>query len=300
MSTKPQNAPQSPATGAPGTALAALPQRGSGALALPPEVAAMLATHAKDEAALERPSISKISLRGGMLAYQGQPIAKNILPCVILVAANRNAYYDQPFDPNNLQNPVCFALGETGSDTVMVAHENVPDENVPPADAEKIGLREDNPRSCDGCAMNAWGSDPRSERGKACKETRRLVVLPASALSDVEAVNKGELAIIDLPVTSGKNYANFVQGLAASAGIPVWSAVTEISTERDPKTQFKVTFTPTQMVADADVLGALMARREQALQLALTPYDEVQSTNAGKMAEGKGVAKKSTPEKEKF
>lgn len=283
-----QNAPQNGAAPTPGTALAPLPIGGSGAVALPAELAAEMAAYAKDEAAAERPSVSKISLRGGMLSYQQQPIANNILPCIVLIAAHRNAYYDQPFDPNNLQNPVCFALSEDGEG--MEAHENVPDDNVPDDDPEKD---RPGPRSCEGCAMNAWGSDPKpNSRGKACKETRRLVLIPASSVNTVEDCLKAELAILDCPVTSGKNYSNFVNGLAASANVPPWITITNISTERDPKTQFKVTFTPMSVVQDPAIITALRKRKDDALRLALTPYDEVASTNSGKMAEGAGAKTK--------
>lgn len=141
--------------------------------------------------------------------------------------------------------------------------------------------------------MNAWGSDPKpNSRGKACKETRRLVLIPAASVGSVEECLKAELAILDCPVTSGKNYSNFVNGLAASANVPPWITITNISTERDPKTQFKVTFTPMSVVQDPAIITALRKRKDDALRLALTPYDEVASTNSGKMAEGAGAKTK--------
>lgn len=261
---------------------------GGGALALSSGLMARLSAQAKDQAAQERPSVSKISLRGGMLAIGGQPVAKNVLPVVIMFAGNRNAYYDKPFDPNNLQNPVCFALG--GNDDEMFAHPNVPDGNVGP-DSEEFERA--SPRACDGCKFNEWGSDPKGGRGKACKETRRLVLIPGNGLDTVEAVQKAEMAILDIPVTSGKNYSNFVNALASQTNLPPWAVVTDVSTERDPKTQFKVTFTPTNVVSeDEEIFLALEKRKEEAVRLAMTPYDEVASTTGGKMAEGAGVGEK--------
>ena len=295
-SAKPSEAPQTHQNPLAATQLATTPGEGSYALALPADLAAEMAAYAKDEAAAERPSVSKISLRGGLMGYQGNPIKGNLLPCIILVAAHRNAYYDQPFDPNNLQNPVCFALSEDGDD--MAAHENVPDSNVPADDPMKTRL---NPGSCNGCQMNAWGSDPKpNSRGKACKETRRLVLIPASALTSVEDATKAELAIMDIPVTSGANYRNFVNGLAASAKVPPWITITNVSTERHPTNQFMVTFTPIQVVNNPAIIDVLRKKKEQALALSLLPYDEVQSTTAGKMAPGAGVAEKSLPTKSKF
>src|SRR3990172_6508037 len=233
----PQKPAQTAVAPAPASPVAPLPAMGSSAVALPTSLMQRLASQAKDEAAKERPSVSKISLRGGLLAYQGQAIANNVLPCVVLCAVHRNAMYDGPFDPNNIKNPVCFALSKDGE--AMQAHENVPKENIPQTDPDKT---RETPRDCDGCSANAWGSVGGGSRGKLCKETRRLVLLPASALESEESAQKGELAVLDIPVTSGKNYSNFVNALAASAGVPPWAAVTHISTERDAKTQFKVTF----------------------------------------------------------
>lgn len=261
---------------------------GGGALALSGGLMARLAAQAKDQAAQERPSVSKVSLRGGMLAIGGNPVAENVLPVVIMFAGNRNAYYDKPFDPNNLQNPVCFALGAGDDD--MFAHENVPDENVGP-DSEKFERA--TPRSCNGCKFNEWDSDPKGGRGKACKETRRLVLIPGNGLDSVEAVQKAEMAILDIPVTSGKNYSNFVNSLASQTNLPPWAVVTDVSTERDPKTQFKVTFTPTHVVSeDEEIFLALEKRKDEATRLAMTPYDEVASTTKGKMEDGKGVSEK--------
>lgn len=278
----PSDTPQSHAN-PPGNALAA--QTHGTALALPAAWAAKLAGQAKDAAASERPSVSKIGLRAGQITYGGQPVKGNILPCIILAAGFRNVYYDKPFDPNNLSNPACFALSIDGEG--MEAHENVPDGNVPEDSDEKDRA---SPRDCVGCAFNDWGSDPKGGRGKACKETRRIIVLPADALDGPDECKKAEMAIIDIPVTSGKNYSNFVNGLAASANVPPWACLTNVSTQLDAKSQFKVTFTPIEVVGSVEVLEVLEARIAEAERLILTPYDEASSTTDGKMQDGKGVA----------
>lgn len=274
------DAPPSPANTPQATQVATTAQ--THAVALPGSWKERLAADAKAAAAKERPSVSKISLRAGQLKYGDQPVKGNVLPCIVLLAAHRNTYYDKPFDPNNLANPVCFAVSVDGEG--MEAHENVPDENLPGGPDH---------RGCQGCPNNEWGSDPKGGRGKACKEGRRLIILPADAAQSPEAAKAAEMAIIDIPVTSGKNYSNFVNGLAAAAGVPPWAALTDVSTQPDAKTQFKVTFTPKQVVEDEAVLEALHARMAEAERIALQPYDEVESTTKGKMAEppAKGKAK---------
>jgi len=261
------------------------------AVALPGSWRDKLAAMAKDQAAKERPSVSKISLRAGVIKYGDQPVKGNVLPAIILLAAHRNTYYDKPFDPNNLANPVCFSLSVEGND--MEAHENVPDENVP-------AFGERRTRDCATCPLSQWESDPRGGRGKACKETRRLIILPADAADSVENAQKAEMAILDIPVTSGKNYSNFVNGLAASASVPPWAAITSISTQPDANTQFKVTFTPTNVIDDDAVLEAIFARFEEAQRIAMLPYDEVSSTQSGKMQDGQGVSAPAAKGKAKF
>lgn len=280
------DAPPSPASPTAGAVVATSPQ--AHAVALPGSWKEKLAIMAKDQAAKERPSVSKISLRAGQLKYGDQPVKGNVLPCIVLLAAHRNTYYTTAFDPNNLANPACFSVSVEGEN--MVAHENVPDENIPPDDPKKPRTA---PRTCEGCAFNAWESDPKGGRGKACKEGRRLIILPADAAESAEAAKAAEMAIIDIPVTSGKNYSNFVNGLAAAAGVPPWAALTNVSTQPDAKTQFKVTFTPTSVIEDEAVLEALHARMAEAERIALQPYDEVESTTAGKMADAptKGKSK---------
>lgn len=276
------NAPQSPAN-PPGNALVA-PGPQTHAVALPGSWRERLAEQAKAAAAKERPSVSKISLRAGQLKYGDQPVKGNVLPCIVLLAGHRNTHYDKPFDPNNLANPVCFAVSVDGEQ--MEAHENVPDENVPAFAERQV-------RSCQGCPNNEWGSDPKGGRGKACKEGRRLIILPADAAESADAARTAEMAIIDIPVTSGKNYSNFVNGLAAAAGVPPWAAITDVSTQPDAKTQFKVTFTPKTVIDADEVLEALHARMAEAERIALQPYDEVESTTSGKMQEvpAKGKSK---------
>lgn len=291
-----QKAPQTVQTTPAPTTLPATTSDASTAVALPAEWAAKLAAQAKDVAAKERPSVSKISLRSGIISIGGNPVKGNALPCVILVAGHRNAYYDKPFDPNNLMNPVCFALAL--DDEGMEAHENVPDDNVPGDDPKK---ERPSPRACDGCEMNAWGSDPRpNSRGKACKETRRLCLLPADAIADAETCAKAEMAIVDIPVTSGKNYSNFVNTVATSANVPPWAVLATMSCFPDAKTQFRVEFTPMRVINDVEVLMALEKRQAEAERLVLLPYDEVASTQEGKMADGAGVAPKSAPAKAKY
>lgn len=244
---------------------------------------AALAAQAKDAAAKERPSISKISLKSGVISFGGTPVKDNRLEMIILAATYRNTFYAGRYDPNNIVNPNCFSLSETDENMV-------PD----PVVANPINA------TCEGCEYAEWGSDLNGGRGKACKETRRLVAIPASvfeAVNPVEAIKTAEMAILDVPVTSVRNYSQYVNVLASSVGLPVWACVTEISAKPDPKTQFKVEFKGVRGAPDDATLDALEARKADAVRIGLMGYDSVaeegeEDATPAPAPAGKGKAKK--------
>ena len=244
----------------------------SGALALPEDVLAALAAEAKAAAAQERPAVGRISLKSGVMSYAGAPVPGNKMEAVVLAASFRNVWYAGRYDPNNIVNPNCFALSM--SDDGMAPHANV---STPPA------------KSCAECPNNEWGSDPNGGRGKACKQGRRLILIPGHAVEQgADAVRSAEMAVLDLPVTSVKNYSNYVNVLAATTKMPGYAAVCEISVVPDAKTQFKVQFRAMRVMPTMEHLNAVKARLDGARTLALEPYessnDEEEEAPAAKPA----------------
>ncbi len=239
---------------------------------------AALAAQAKEAAALERPSLTKISLKSGVISYAGTPVKGNVLPCIILAASYKNALYKGRYDANNIVNPNCFSLAETDDDMT-------PDSVVTKPEHA----------TCTGCPNREWGSDPNGGRGKACKETRRLVVLPASVLDDedpLKAIKEGELAVIDIPVMSVKFYSQYVNILSGSIGLPAWAVVTDVSTKPDPKSQFVVQFQGIKAAGGDDILDALEARRKEAIRISLIGYDASADEEAEEEAPAKPAGKK--------
>lgn len=210
---------------------------------------------ARAAAAVERPTLQMVSLRSGILQLNKQPVPKNILTCVVVGSAHEHRWFDRPFDPDNLRNPSCFALSISGED--MAAHAEAKD-----------------PQSKDGCQlcpMFQWGSDPKpNSRGKACKDVRRLVLIPVSALQDSGA--KAEMAILNIPVTSVKQWANYVNALASQFARPPWGVITEITTRPHAKNQFEVLFNASALVAD-DMLPVAKAKADEAVPMLLAGYE---------------------------
>jgi len=218
-----------------------------------------LAKSARDVASLERPALSQISLRAGMMSYQKQPVPGNKMDVVVLTSVFENKYFVGAFNPDKYEAPVCYALSIDGEN--MAPHED----SKEPQDV-----------SCSTCPKSKWGSASvpggRQSKGKACKEARRLGLIPADALK-AGNIATAELAVLSVPSTSLKNWANYVNGLAAEYSRPPWGVLTEVSVVPDAKTMFQVKFQVKGLIED-DSLSAVFKRIAHAQEVLLTPYDD--------------------------
>lgn len=134
--------------------------------------------------------------------------------------------------------------------------------------------------------MFAWGSDPKGGRGKACKSARRLAVIPAGQITSLEAIAKAEMAMLTLPVTSGKNWANYVNAIASQYQRPPWAVVTEVRVEPDMKSQFQVKFDVKGFIGE-EYLEAVHSRIEGAQKTLLTPYEDQPQVESKAPKEGR-------------
>jgi len=213
-----------------------------------------LAAMAMDTVKAEQSSLTAtfLSTQGGVLKYRGNPITDNKLACVILAAPVERLYYDSRYDPTKIVGPKCFAIAASAS-------------GMGPAPS----VTEPMHAKCDGCPKNEWGSASNGGKGKACRETRRLLIIAADSISSVQAIETAEIAALRPPVTSLKNYANYVQTIAATMKRPPLAIITEIAVVPDPKTQFKVVFSAVKAIDDMAIVQALMRRAEQEVQVAI-------------------------------
>ncbi len=150
-----------------------------------------IAAAAKKVAEAERPDQSFISLKGGIMTYQDEPVKGNKLNCIIVAASFARTCFDRAYDPTDTAPPECFSNGWDAGD--MVPHSNV----VEPF-AEVCNEK--------ACEMAVFGSALQGN-GPRCKTRRKLVIMPEGGLVKPE---KAELAIIACPPTSGKNYSGYV------------------------------------------------------------------------------------------
>lgn len=227
-----------------------------------------------------------ISVRGGVLTWNGAAIPGNKMAVIVLDAIFENAFYEGEFDPDSPTSPTCFAFGR-------VEKELSPHEIVVEAGSQQN-------EQCAGCEKNEFGSADKG-KGKACKNTRRLALIPAGQfdakgkfklIDDPDYYLKGEHAFIKLPVTSVAGWAKYVKQLKDAVGRPPYAMITQISVQPDPKSQFKLVFEAMQNVNDK-IGPAVVTRRKEMGSLLMQPY-QLNGEREEKPAKGKKGGKKSS------
>jgi hypothetical protein len=208
------------------------------------------------------------SLKSGILSWQDAPLPNNQMAVVILDSVLENVFYEGKFDPDTPQGPMCFAFGR--EEKTLAPHQIVIDAGN--QQCGESGL-------CESCEMNEWGSAD-TGRGKACRNTRRLALIPAGTfnqagkfelIEDDEHFESTAIGFMKLPVTSVKGYASFVKQVAGALRRPPFGIVTKVKVMPDPKSQFKVVFEPIMNLPD-ELMSAIMKRHEEAKSTIDFPY----------------------------
>lgn len=205
------------------------------------------------------------SMQGGQLKFNDNPVPNNQMAVIVLDHVLENVFYDGDYDPSNPAPPTCFAFDREETD--MAPHEVV------------VAAGQAQSEACRDCPMNQWGSADKG-RGKACRNTRRLAMIPAgtldangrfSAFDDEDHFASANEAYMRLPVTSVKGWASFVKQVAGTLRRPPHGIFTKIRLEPDPKTQFRVVFEPIAQVPN-NLLATIMKRHEASRSTIEFPY----------------------------
>ena len=195
-----------------------------------------------------------ISCKGGLMTIDNQPVPNNSLDVIVVGFVTDRAWYSGPYDPESIQAPDCYAI-----DTAL-PHEKAKNKQC---------------TECATCPKNQWGSatrDGKPTRGKACRESVRVLVIPGNNL-EREFIQAAEMRMVKFPPTSIANFREFVSG-CTNAGKLTWQCVTRLQVKPDTKTMFKVIMTPLQEIKDQEALRSVMRRLTEARNEILTPYME--------------------------
>jgi hypothetical protein len=223
------------------------------------------------------------SVRGGILTWNDAPLPNNEMAVIIVDGIMENIYYEEEYDPDNPAPPTCFAFGR--DEKTMEPHLIVKEAGQAVSDL------------CATCEMNEWGTADKG-RGKACRNTRRLAMIPAGTLTadgkldlfdQIEHFESTPLAYMKLSVTSVKGYANFVKQVAQTLRRPPYGIITKVKVVPDPKNQFAILFEPMTNVPD-DLMGAIIARNQEAKSVIEFPY-QLDTEEAAPKRGARGKAK---------
>ena len=168
---------------------------------------------------VDPPSGFMISTKGKVFTLPDGSSDKGPMTCVILDWVSANTYFENQYNPQNIQPPVCFAIGREVSTLA-------PSDNSPKKQHA----------TCKGCPQNEWGSDPRGGKGKACKNTRKLLIVP------IDADEKTQPWVIVVSPTGLKHFDKYVSTLSDLGKHPI-EVITDISFEESeafPSLRFAV------------------------------------------------------------
>lgn len=218
-----------------------------GDLTLPEDWASELAPYVDRDAEALRGGVgNQISTKNGVFSFNGEVLGED-LQVVILGGVRENAYYEGVYNPAAPEGPSCFALDLAGDESEM----------APPTD-----LKTKQADKCSDCWANVFGSDDRG-RGKKCKNTVRVAVLPNSG--DPAEV---DIAVLRVPPTSLGLWSKYAAKLIKGLKRPLFSALTNIHIKDDESTQFKLEFGLEGVINDrAVVTGTLKSRADEARPL---------------------------------
>lgn len=252
------------------------------------------AAMAEQYAANEKVSGDFLSLKGGVLTFQDEPLPGNQMCVVILDAILERTFYAEKYDAAAEHNkpPICYAFARLdGSEDI---------DEIGPHISMSRGLHYFEPQSeiCRTCPNNQWGSAD-TGRGKACAERRRLAILPAgfyepkkgsrdftlTLVEDEEHYANADIAYLKTNVMSVKDYARYVTELRAEHRRPPLGAITRVYVEPDPKSQFRVKFELIELLPDT-LYDTIFERYEEAKAGIVIPYNAPDGEEAGASRKG--------------
>lgn len=261
-----------------------------------------LAKYAAESVASEANSSSGLksfSTQAGVLSFDDSPMPNNQMAVIVLDHILENTFYLEPFDSDNPTPPDAYALGRDDK-TIRWSDDSIAE--LP--DGEKIAGE-----LCKDSSINQFGS-AETGRGKACRNIRRLLVIPAGTfnkqgqftlIEDEDHYSEAAPAFLKVSPTSTPNWSLYVKQLAGSLNKPPFAVATLIKIVPDKKTQFKITFEALEEMP-MELMEVLVRRHKEASELIMQPYnmekdEDGEEAPARRKPAAKKTAKKNAPTK---
>lgn len=216
-----------------------------------------------------RTGMQALTFNQGFMFIGDTNIGQGPFHCYILAACRINAWYDKPYNPQVQAIPACYSFFEDDNHEALA---------VPHAQSEQPQCG-----SCAQCPKNAWGSTTvPGRKGKACQNAWRAIVLPAGTydssgqyqLFNAEGLAAQTMMPVRFPVTSSKNFNNYIKTCALRDGRPKYFYVTGISSAPHPQNQFEVKFNQVHLPTDEAVLDMLFNLKNSAEAQIVQPFQK--------------------------
>jgi len=162
---------------------------------------------------VDPPSGYMISTKGKVFTLPNGSASDGPLICVVLDWVTANTYFEGIYNPKDVKPPACFAVAREPAKAV-------PSDGSPKKQHDRCVGDQDHK----GCPKNEWGSDPQGGKGKACKNTRRLLVVPHDADENTQPW------VLSVSPTGLKHFDKYVNTLGDVGTHPI-EVITKISFE---------------------------------------------------------------------
>ncbi len=143
------------------------------------------------------PAGNRISVKGRVFTMPDGSTNPGPLAAIVLDWRSHNQYWAVPYDPNHLEDPICWAVSRTYEDLS-------PSPDAPERQAER----------CNSCPRNIFGSAP-NRKAKDCRNSRRLAIVPPDATLETAPM------LLDASPTAISAFESYLLGLATEGRMPV-------------------------------------------------------------------------------
>lgn len=150
---------------------------------------------AKTAGSYETPSALRITTTNKKFTLPNGVSTTEPINLIVLDYRNVRTLYSAAYNPNNHQLPKCYAIAKSIDE-------------LQPSDSVEAPIA----ANCANCPKNEWGSDPAGGKGKACKNSVRLAVIPAD-LGGEKSVAETDIYALDVTPTGLRNWNALISRL---------------------------------------------------------------------------------------